>query len=167
MITEPINLKLAPLPYQKRRKSLFRLTLLLYAFFGVICMFASDLNTLFILIPFIAILFMLDYSRRLAWVKYVIESLESDQSGIKLAYCEKHNLLSEVITWDMLTISKGIAFTRSPTRLITIKNGSNKIASFYGDRDAGIDNDKLIELYEKLKALKAAYDKTDRSNSHS
>lgn len=101
-------------------------------------------------------LFILDYLRRLRWVKYAIQNMQTDISGIKLSYYEKDNLLSTTINWDKLSISKGSTFTKNATRLITIKNDSKMVAAFYADPDTGINNNKIIEIYNNLKALKLA-----------
>jgi hypothetical protein len=151
-----INLKLTPLPYEKRQKSIFRWTLLTYIFFSIVGGFAIDSKDFFGILPFIFILFLLDYLRRLAWVKYAIESMQTDNAGLKLSYYEKDNLLSTTITWDRLSISKGSTFTKSAARLITIKENSKMVAAFYADPDTGIDNNKIIEVYNNLKTLKLA-----------
>jgi len=151
-----INLKLTPLPYEKRQTSIFRWTLLTYVFFSIVAGLTFDSKYFFGIIPFIFILFLLDYLRRLRWVKYAIHTMQTDLAGIKLSYYEKDNLLSTTITWDKLSISKGSTFTKSSTRLITIKNDSKMVAAFYADPDTGVDNNKIIEIdYDIKKFIKS------------
>ena len=151
-----INITLTPLPYQKRRTSIFRWTLATYIFFSIVAGMAFDSNSFINIIPFILTLFIFDYLRRLRWVKYAIQILRTDTSGIKLSYYEKNNSLSTTIPWDKFSISKSSTFTKSAHRLITIKNDSKIVAAFYADPDIGIDNNKMVEIYNNLKALKLA-----------
>ncbi len=152
-----IKIELTPLPYQKRKTSVFRWTLITYVFFSIVAGLSFDSNSFINIIPFIFALFIFDYLRRLMWVKYALENLKTDPEGIELSYYEKDNLLSATIPWGKLSISKGSTFTKGATRLITIKNDSKMVAAFYADHDSGIDNKKIVEIYNNLKALKTEH----------
>jgi hypothetical protein len=153
-MTDRINISLTPLPYNKRRTSILRWTLLLYIFVAVVFAFSIELGAFLFFLFFLTILFALDYSRRLKWVRYALLSIETDNAGVRLSYYDQEELKSETISWDRFKISKGTTFTRSLKRILTVKDGDNKIASFYADCD--LDNVKINELYKKFKDFKSA-----------
>jgi hypothetical protein len=102
-------------------------------------------------------LFILDYSRRLSWIKYALDKIITDSKGVSLVYYEKDKLVTADILWNDLKVNKSSTFTKNSTRNISIINDSTTIASFYADTDNGIDNNKILELYNNLQTLKTAY----------
>jgi hypothetical protein len=144
-----------PISYNKRRTTSFRWTILLYLIIAAVVGLSNSVGAFLYAVPFLAILFALDYSRRLRWVRFAINEITTDERGITLTYFDKEEFLSAKILWDRFRISKRTTFTRNPTWYITIKNGENKVATFYADD--GIDNKKIIDLYKQLTELKTAY----------
>jgi len=154
MTSDHINIKLTHQPYQKRVRSIFSWTFLLYLTIAVVAGLSTNIDGFMLTILFLALLFILDYYRRLRWVKFIMDTLETNSAGIKLSYYDKDSLISTTISWDNLKVSKGTTFTRNPIKLISIKNGQDNVASFYGNTN--IDNNKIDELYRKLTELKTA-----------
>lgn len=155
MTDDPINISQTPLPYSKRRTSTFRWTLFLYFILAIAAGLSTELGAFLYFIFFLTIIFALDYSRRLNWVQYALVTLDADINGVRLSYYDKAEIKSQTISWDKLKISKGSTFTRGLTRILTIKDGDIKIASFYADDN--LDNIKINDLYKNLKDLKTAY----------
>jgi len=153
-MTDKINISQTPLPYNKRRTIIFRWTLLLYIIIGTIVGLSNDLGASLYFIVFLTILFAFDYSRRLNWVQFALVTLDADSKGVRLSYYDQAQIKSQTISWDKLKISYGSTFGRNLKRIITIKDGDTKIASFYADEN--FDNNKIDNLYKELKDLQTA-----------
>ncbi|MES2593364.1 MAG: hypothetical protein V4608_15885 [Bacteroidota bacterium] len=154
MENERININLSPQPYQKRQQGILSWTFLLYLIILIAAGLNTSLNGFMLTTLFLGFLFVLDYSRRLRWVKYALENLDTDQSGVKLKYYDKEKLLSTTIPWEKLSMTTGTTFTKNPKKLIAFKNEKNTIASFYATDN--FDNEKIEDLYKKIKTLKLA-----------
>jgi hypothetical protein len=156
-MTENIDIKFKTKTYQDRRRSLFIWTLVLYIFIAILICSSIDLRSAIRVIIFLTVLFILDYSRRLSWIKYALDKIITDSKGVSLVYYEKDKLVTADILWNDLKVNKSSTFTKNSTRNISIINDSTTIASFYADTDNGIDNNKILELYNNLQTLKTAY----------
>ncbi|MEQ1666154.1 MAG: hypothetical protein ABL927_12350 [Bdellovibrionales bacterium] len=150
-----INIKLTSLPYEKRKGSIFRWTLLPYLIILIVVGFNTDYDGFVSMSGFLLLLFLLDFFRRERWIRYSLESLETDSSGINLIYLDKDNLLSTSIPWEKLSVTMGSTFTNSPRKLISFKTDSNIVASFYATDN--FDNEKIKDLYHRIKKLKLDY----------
>jgi hypothetical protein len=84
-------------------------------------------------------------------VRYSLESLEADISGISLTYQDKDRKLSMTIPWKKLSVSKGCTFSHSIRKIISFKTEMTLIASFYATDN--FNNDKIDDLYLKIKEI--------------
>jgi hypothetical protein len=154
METGKIHIKLSPLPYSKRRRSIFNSTILLYTIVLVAAGIYTDLKGFGLTATFLFVLFLLDYSRRLRWVRFLLERLETNSLGVKLTYYDKDNLVSTTIPWNKLSVTKGSTFSKNPTKSITFRNGESVIASFYATDN--FDNEEIEVLYQKIERTTSA-----------
>ncbi|MES2778615.1 MAG: hypothetical protein V4651_01840 [Bacteroidota bacterium] len=153
-MTEHLNIKLTYDSYAKRVKSTFGWTTLPYIILAIICMFKTTLNEFLLILVFLVLLFVLDYNRRLRWIRSVISTLETSSTGISLTYFEKDKPYSIVIPWNNLIVTKGSTFTKGPKKYISIKNSTEEIAVFYADTP--FENNEIENLFKNLNALKIA-----------
>lgn len=153
METDNINIKLTPLPYYKRQGNTLKWTLLLYLIVLIVAGLNTDLNAFLLTTTFLSVL-LLDYSRRLRWVRYSLESLDTNSSGVNLTYYDKDNLVSTTIPWNKLSVTTGATFSRNPIKSITFRNDLDVIASFYATDN--FDNEKIEDLYRKIETFKLA-----------
>lgn len=154
MEIDTISIKLTSLPYNQRQRRIFKWTLALYLIILIVAGLNTDLNGFLITVTFLSPLFIADYSRRLRWVRFSLDSLDANYSGVKLTYRDKDNLLSAIIPWNKLTVTKGVTFTKNPTKSISFKYDIDVIASFYATDN--FDNEKIDDLYDRIEKMKLA-----------
>lgn len=154
MTDSKINISLKSIPYKKRRTSIFWWTFLLYVFIAIVIGLSSELGAFLFIMFFLTILFAIDLSRRLKWVRYSLISLDTNEKGLLLSFYDYDELNSVTISWDKLKISRGSTFTNNSKRTITFKDGETEIATFFANSE--FDNTKIDELHKKLKGLNAA-----------
>lgn len=151
MKDDKIDIKLTSIPYPERKKDLLKWILLPYIFIIIVAGLSTDLNGMLLTTGFMFLLFIIDYLRRLRWVRYSLESLEADISGISLTYQDKDSKLSMTIPWKKLSVSKGFTFSHSPRKIISFRTEMTLIASFYATDN--FNNDKIDDLYLKIKEI--------------
>ena len=154
MEDDKINIKLTSIPYPERKKDILKWTLLPYIIIIIVVGLSTDLNGLLLITGFLLLLFILDYLRRLRWVRYSLESLEADFSGISLIYQDKDRILSMTIPWKKISVTRGFTFTHSPRKLISFRTDMTLVASFYATDN--FNNDKIDDLYSKIKEFEIA-----------
>lgn len=149
MKDDKIDIKLSSIPYPERKKDLLKWILLPYILIIMVAGLSTDLNGMLLTTGFMFLLFIIDYLRRLRWVRYSLESLESDFSGISLTYQDKDSKLSMTIPWKKLSVSRGYTFSHSPRKIISFRTEMKLIASFYATDN--FKNDKIDDIYFKIK----------------
>lgn len=154
MKDDKIDIKLTSVPYPERKKDIFKWTLLPYIIIIIVVGISTDLNGMLLTTGFMFLLFILDYLRRLRWVRYSLESLEADISGISLTYQDKASILSMTIPWKKLSVSRGYTFSHSPRKTISFRTEMTLVASFYATDN--FNNDKIDDLYLKIQKIQVS-----------
>jgi hypothetical protein len=109
----------------------------------------TDLDGFLLTTTFLFLLFLLDYPRRLRWVRFSLKSLDTNSFGVNLTYHDKDNLISTTIPWNKLNVTIGSTFSKNPTKFIAFKNDLEDMVAFYATDN--FDNAKIENLYQKLK----------------